>query len=311
MNLPQTAPTIVVGICAYKKAEGLHTLLTALAAQETSRPWRLVLVDNDPEGSAKEIFDRRRGEFSVPTEYIYENAGRLVAARNAILDKAAPHESVLYIDDDCAPDSGWLEAFACAAEKFPDAVLAGPLTATLMPGVTPPEWSSNMWFFNVQPYSDGDLVGMAADGNALLPPKLIHVFGLRFEPYFDAGRGQDTDLFLRWKAQGGEIRWVSGGHAIEWIPQDRTTTKYLRARSLAAGYGFTRINLYRRTGRARRLATTGVDLVAGTARYIAGAARRDANARGRAVYDLSIGVGSVRAFAEQGREIFARRGRRG
>jgi len=290
--------SILVAICAYKRAEGLHRVLDALSQEHADVSWRLVIADNDPLGSARAIYESRREDFPVPISYIFVDKGHLVAARNAVLDLAAADECVLFIDDDCEPAPGWLASFARAAVQFPDAVLAGPMVASFEQGVQPPPWASNLWFFATEQYDDGALMEMTGDGNTLFPAALIHQHHLRFEPQLDGGRGQDTDLFIRWKAQGGQIRRVLGGLATEWTPASRTSMAHLRSRSIAAGYGYTRMCLIRRSGRAHRAGTAAIDLLAGSYRYGSSLVTRDANQRGRAVYDLCIGVGSVQAFVE-------------
>ena len=302
-----SSTTLLVAICTYKRPDGLRALLRSLAEQRSADPWRVVIVDNDPSRAAEAVVRDLAGGFPRPITYVPEPSGHIVTARNRALDEASPREAVLFVDDDEVPQPGWLEAFVRAHHAAPRDVLTGPVRPHLE-GLAP-AWAPDLWFFIRQEHEDGSPVGMTGGGNALLPAALHAGLGLRFAQALDGVGAEDTELFMRWQASGGRLRWVSEAVVLEDVPVSRTRLRYAFDRSRASAYGYARITVtgprtwLPRTLRVPVRATQGLGLL------LWGGIRRDPVVRARALVHLGQSWGTLQAVAGYRQRAGSKRGR--
>ena len=106
-----------LAVCAltYHRPEGLRRLLDRLERLDVpdGHEMFVVIIDNDPEGSAREIVESAAAQ--VPWELLYEielERG-ISAARNAAVRRGldAGADAIVFIDDDEWPDADWLAEF--------------------------------------------------------------------------------------------------------------------------------------------------------------------------------------------------------
>ena len=106
-----------------------------MAAQAGAAGAEVVVVDNDPEASAREVVDA--AALPGPVRYLVERRSGAVHARNAGI-AAATGEIVVLLDDNVVPRDGWLQRLVAP-------ILAGTADATggrvvLDPSVPRPAW---------------------------------------------------------------------------------------------------------------------------------------------------------------------------
>ena len=109
---------ISVVLCCHNGGRTLNDQLTALSKQDYAGLWELVFVDDrstDDSVAIAESWSDRLPLRIVPTRLTGEPVG-LAQARN-IGGRSAHGEVLLFCDDDDVADSGWISAFAKAAEK--------------------------------------------------------------------------------------------------------------------------------------------------------------------------------------------------
>jgi GT2 family glycosyltransferase len=94
------ARSLSVIVCTRGRPEMLASCLDGLAAQDAP-PGQVVVVDNDPAGSARPVADGRPG-----VAYVHEPRPGLSIARNAGL-AVAQGEFVAFTDDDVEPHRAW------------------------------------------------------------------------------------------------------------------------------------------------------------------------------------------------------------
>src|SRR6478609_6300178 len=102
------AAELVVAICTFRRREGLERTLSALA--RTQRPdvtVAVLVVDNDPDGSAAWLRDRT-DLVPVPLRYAHEPRSGLTYARNRAIDEVRGATAIVFLDDDEAPSEAWL-----------------------------------------------------------------------------------------------------------------------------------------------------------------------------------------------------------
>jgi len=100
---------ISVAICTYNRPEMLRCALETLACQETDGKikWEILIIDNDPDCSAKHIFEKAVSTSPIPLQYIEErNAGLSYARNRAIVESRG--EIIAFLDDDTLVPRTWL-----------------------------------------------------------------------------------------------------------------------------------------------------------------------------------------------------------
>jgi GT2 family glycosyltransferase len=120
-----TALHASVVIATRDRPADLRRCLDALAAQATSRPFEVVVVDDGsrppiaaPDGAGRPL-----------TRVVRLAGGGPARARNAGVAEARG-EVVLFTDDDTAPDPGWLEAACAFLDAHPECVgVEGPIVS--------------------------------------------------------------------------------------------------------------------------------------------------------------------------------------
>ncbi len=100
---------VSVAICTYNRSELLRGVLDTLEEQDApgGLQWEVLLVDNDPDLSARPVFESRPPNTRLALRYIHEQQPGLSHARNrAILE--ARGDIIAFLDDDVLVQPGWL-----------------------------------------------------------------------------------------------------------------------------------------------------------------------------------------------------------
>jgi O-antigen biosynthesis protein len=129
--LQVTADQITVAVAACGRPEALARCLKAIAAS-SSQPHEVLVVDQHPSAAARDEVARCAINRA---RYLEQPRLGLSASRNLALREAGG--TVLAVtDDDCAPQSGWLEAISSAFRRAPAPVaVTGPIVPL---GMQPP-----------------------------------------------------------------------------------------------------------------------------------------------------------------------------
>lgn len=222
-------PEVSVVIPSHERPTRLRWLLNALEEQ-TLAPERFeVIVAHDCAGETTETLLRdhplaqagrlRHLRFTPGT-------GRPSVMRNAGW-RAAHAPRIAFTDDDCRPDPAWLEGLLAAAREAPDAIVQGttepdPFEAAIWQAahvrslaITPPDW-------------------IAQTCNILYPVTVLERFG-GFDEAFPGAAGEDTDLALRARAHGVELKAAEAAtvfHAVEAFSLAGMVQRNLRWRHL-------------------------------------------------------------------------------
>lgn len=235
--LPPPAPPATVAVCTRDRPDDLRHCLAALACLPDDGQ-EVLVVDNAPsDGRTRTVvadFPRVR--------YGCEPRPGLDRARNHAL-RIARHPIVAFVDDDAAPDPGWLRALC---RHFHDpAVLC--VTGLTMPRVL--ESPAQEWFERYSPFGRGFerrtfdrttldplAAGRAGAGaNMALRRAVLRAVG-PFDVALDAGTpthsGGDTEMFSR---------ILAAGHCIVYDPAALCWHRHRRSwpelRRTLYGYG--------------------------------------------------------------------------
>lgn len=229
---------VAVIVPTLRRTESLERALRSLFDQigvgELVR--EIVVVDNDPAGSAAATVERLRSSSPWPLVYVEAPRPGVATARNAGL-AATDAPLIAFLDDDEAAASGWLAALLKArSETGADAVF-GPIT-----GRAP---DAERW---IKPYlerffgREGPATTSLIDhsfgcGNSLMVRATALPGSAPFDTGTDQAGGEDDALFAALAARGGRFGWAADARVEEFAPAHRATLRYILARAFAYGQG--------------------------------------------------------------------------
>ena len=189
-------------IPAHNRPAQLHNCLDAIATLSYPRDRREVIVVDD--GSIQDLAPAV-APFLSPLRIgllRQDNCGP-AAARNAGA-AAANGRYVVFIDDDCRPDSGWLDALAVKLAANPGCA-AGGQTANGLPENLFSSASQLLLGYLYQHWNrDGDDAFFIASNNLVFPrARFLELGG--FDTTFPLAAAEDRELCDRWRSQDGRL----------------------------------------------------------------------------------------------------------
>jgi len=229
---------VAVIVPTLRRPQSLERALRSLFAQMgvADRVSAIVVVDNDPVGSAATTIEALRPDSPWPLTYVHAPRPGVATARNAGLG-ATKAPLIAFLDDDEAAAPGWLAALLEAqADTGADAVF-GPITGRA-PDAEPwlKPWLER--FFGREGPDRTRLIDQPFGcGNSLM----VRATALPGPAPFDAGTdqagGEDDALFAALAARGGRFGWAADARVEEFAPAHRATLAYVLARAFAYGQG--------------------------------------------------------------------------
>jgi len=235
-------PLISVCVCTYRRPDLLQSLLQSLTAQRSdSFDVEIVVVDNDPLGSAQAVVEKARAAHPHHrVNYDIEPEQGISYARNRAVS-LAKGDIIAFIDDDELPSEHWLASLlATMRETRADAVL-GPVLPDFPHGS--PRWSAACGCFDRPRHRTGDPVpaNEGRTGNAIVRAHWLRARA-PFEPRFALTGGEDYAFFRTISGQGAVLIWCDEATVSELVPLDRQRFRWVLERALRGSMTFWRIN---------------------------------------------------------------------
>lgn len=230
---------IAVCIATFRRPKGLARLLDGLDAlrfDSIAPPdIELVIVDNDPEGSAREAVEQARENTVWPVRYEHEPRRGISQARNRAVEVAlsASADFLAFIDDDEVPDPVWLDELLRVQAAYNAEVVAGPVVPLLEPGVA--KWIAAGGFFERPRLETGRKIRIAITANVLVAAEVFRRDALRFDERLGTIGGEDSHLFARVHRLGHRMVWADEAVVREWIPASRAEASWLLRRAYRSG----------------------------------------------------------------------------
>jgi succinoglycan biosynthesis protein ExoM len=229
-----------VAICigTFRRPQLLHELLDAIShltftkvlAPEIS----VVVVDNDPEGSARGICEQAK--LPWPVKYSIEPRRGISFVRNRTIAEAGDVDFVATIDDDEAPVAAWLDELLWTQAQFRADIVNGPVPPRFDPDVA--DWVKRGRFFEHRNYPTGTEVKFCYTGNSLIRAAVFSDVPL-FDHSFALTGGEDTLFFLRARQAGYKIVWSRDAIAYESISTARANVPWILRRQYQLGNTWT------------------------------------------------------------------------
>ncbi|ARC57715.1 Putative mycofactocin biosynthesis glycosyltransferase MftF [Frondihabitans sp. 762G35] len=293
--------TLTIAVLTFRRKDDLEAILPLLVEQAAAVAGdvatRVLVVDNDPDASARETVERAAAASEdVEIDYAHEPEPGISAARNRALDESATEDLLVFIDDDERPSARWLSLLVGLQHRERAAAVVGPVVSEYQ--VAPDAWIEAGRFFVRRQLPTGTAIDVGATNNLLLDLRFVRSAGLRFDVSLGSFGGEDT-LFTRQIVRaGGRMLWHADAVVTDVVPAARVTRRWVVQRAFSSGNGWAMTSLIlhgRAAGRLRlRLRLSGegaLRLAGGAARLVAGTALRRIGQRARGVRTLARGAG--------------------
>lgn len=227
---------VAVVIPTLRRPEGLKRAVRSVFAQAEAleRIAAVVVVDNDPDGSAAPLAERLRSQGPVPLAYVHAPIPGVATARNAGL-AATDAPLIAFLDDDEAASPRWLAALLEAQVQTGADVLFGPIR-----GRVPDDagWTTaylERFFGRHGPLRNGLTDDLHGCGNTLMVRQTALPGPAPFDVAMDETGGEDDRLFTALMKRGGRFGWAADAWVDEFAPPHRATLAYALTRAFAYG----------------------------------------------------------------------------
>lgn len=238
-------PLISICVCTFRRPDGLARLLSHLRSIEVPAgcALELLVVDNDPTGSARPHFENCTTAWPWPARYLVETGPGVGFARTRCVQEALGNW-IAYIDDDEWPEPLWLVELWKQRESVDADGVFGPVLAVFES--SPPDWLVRSGFYNRRRQASGLLMHWSncASGNVLFRRQLFFDVG-GFDPAFSRSGSEDSDFFWRCLERGAKFVWCDEAIAHEGVPPGRMTWAYVSRRAYIAGQNYARLHAHR------------------------------------------------------------------
>ena len=227
---------VAVVIPTLRRPEGLERAVRSVFAQAEAleRIAAVVVVDNDPDGSAAPLAERLRSQGPVPLAYVHAPIPGVATARNAGL-AATDAPLIAFLDDDEAASPRWLAALLEAQVQTGADVLFGPIR-----GRVPDDagWTTaylERFFGRQGPLRNGLTDDLHGCGNTLMVRQTALPGPAPFDVAMNETGGEDDRLFTALMKRGGRFGWAADAWVDEFAPPHRATLAYALTRAFAYG----------------------------------------------------------------------------
>lgn len=245
-----------VCIATYRRAALLDALLGDVAAQ-TRMPQQIVVVDNDPLGSAADVVAAwQRRAPGIDWAYDIQPEKNISLTRNRAVALADGAWLAFIDDDECAPP-GWLAELEAARVRYQADGILAPVVPVVPPDA--PAWVRRGRFYDDPHMLSGAIVphNVMRIGNALLSANWLARIDPIFDPAFGLTGGEDGDMLMRLANLGARIAWSEEAGVTEPVAETRMRVDWILKRALRGGqdfaWHFRGGKLYGRPGFARSL----------------------------------------------------------
>ena len=228
---------VTLGIATYRRPQGLTRVLTALGALDlpAGTAISVVVVDNDPFGSAAAVFKAATRELPFPATYLQVAERGISFVRNRIIEQAIAHQAdfLAFIDDDEVPDASWLKQLLAVQQRYRADLAGGPVRRTFPAGT--PDWYARLGFFEPRNEPEGPTRNNIDTGNALIAVHVFRDHGLRFDRDFALSGGEDLLFSMQARRLGLQLAWAPQAQVVEHVSENRLRLRWLLARAYRGG----------------------------------------------------------------------------
>lgn len=243
---------VAVTLPTFRRPDHLLKTLASLRAQRTERRFAVIVMENDDEvregaQAAASLFES--GELAGMLIVAHErgNCSAYNAGWSTAVLAFPDLRWLLVIDDDEIATPDWIETMCTTAERLGADIVGGPQKPIFSDPVRQ-KWENHPVFR--APYGQTGLVpALYSSGNLLVGREVLAAMP---QPYLDTRfnflGGGDSDFLSRASAAGFALGWCADAPVLETVPDRRTESDWIRARSLRNGVISTLVEQRKRAG---------------------------------------------------------------
>ena len=292
-----TRPPADATICVttYRRPVGLARLLDALAHLEVPAGWSfdVVVVDNDPDASARPVVEAAPERGGMAARYVHEPERGIAQVRNRALRECASAPWIAFLDDDEWPEPSWWRRLVEVQSRTGADVVLGPSEPVFEE--EPPAWIREGGFFERDRFPTGTqiLFWQARTSGVIVRRAAFEHLGPKpFDERYSLAGGEDVRFFELLERNGALIVWADDAIVKELVPASRSNTRWILRRAFRTGNSRSVTLLVEGAGpalRARRVVRGLLDCTTGLARAVASRSKA-ARMRGVALGALGLGL---------------------
>ena len=226
---------IAVLIPTYSRPDSLARALRSVFGQDRADLIReIVVIDNAPDGSARQTVDALRTASPAPLIYIHATPPGVATARNVGLSATdAPY--IAFIDDDEEASPTWLGALYDVHQTLEADVTFGPVQGRTPDALAWKRPYLERFFSRTGPATSGLSEEVYGCGNSLMTRATALKDPAPFDTAANDTGGEDDRLFSDLKAAGGRFAWAADAWVDEIAPTHRATLRYTLSRAISYG----------------------------------------------------------------------------
>lgn len=231
-------PEISVLIPCYDRMALLERTLLACFEQRVAESigWEILVCDNHPDELARPLVEALRDRAPVPLRHIPAPARNIARARNAGL-AASQARYIAFVDDDEAPEPGWLQNYFDCLERTGADAAFGPKYPVFATGA-PPAWDPEAAHYTTDFRRPRDTpIGRVGQwgrvlgaGNSFMRAATCLQGLTPFNEVLGRVDGEDTELYFRLLKAGRRFVWCPDAVVREVMQESRLDFGYMRER---------------------------------------------------------------------------------
>lgn len=225
-------PVVSIIIPTFRRPDRAVDAARSALAQVCGAPFEVVLVDNDPAGSALEPL---RSLNDARVKIIHEPRAGVANARNAGL-RAAQGGVIAFLDDDELAPSHWLAELVRVQTAYEADIVFGPVRTKLASKPRDHEAYFENFFARDPDHAEGLIDVFYGCGCSLIRRAALPAA----EPFSTERNeigGEDDLLFQSMEAAGASFAWAPSAFVWETPEPSRVTLAYTLRRAFAYGQG--------------------------------------------------------------------------
>jgi cellulose synthase/poly-beta-1,6-N-acetylglucosamine synthase-like glycosyltransferase len=227
---------VAVCILTLDRPEGLRRALDGVTALlPVDADISVVVVDNDPSGSARTVVEAARASMPYPVTHVVEERRGIPYGRNRAVHEARRLGvgAIAFVDDDEVPSSRWLRELLRTMETTRADAVMGPVLPEFE--TEPPQWVRRGRFFERRRRPTGTPMNYGTTSNVLITMDAFGDDDAPFAEWLGLNGGDDTHFFQRLLLEGRTIVWCDEAEVTETVPPSRVSASWLIRRRYRHG----------------------------------------------------------------------------
>jgi succinoglycan biosynthesis protein ExoM len=220
--------TIVIP--SYRRPGDLARAIDSVLRQEgVDAAFEILVVDNDPQGSAAPVAERIAAASAIPIRYVLETRPGISHARNTGVAHAAGRY-LAFLDDDEVVGPDWLAQLLDALRRFGADAVVGPVLPHFPEGVAIDAYRRRVYTRDARLPTGTRLLRWNI-GNSIFDKAKCFVGAEPFLPKLGRTGGEDTVFLRQMTRRGCKMMWCAEALAWESVPAERLEPAYLLRRA--------------------------------------------------------------------------------